>query len=82
MKLDLQDKGIGRTLWLYGERELDHKWMLEQTLQPGSRVLDIGANIGYYAIMEQVLVGDSGEVVAVEPSPSNVRLLRENTAFN
>ncbi len=82
MRLDLGDKGIGRTLWLYGERELDHKWMLEQTLKVGVRVLDIGANIGYYAIMERALVGETGQVVAVEPSPTNVKLLRKNIELN
>jgi FkbM family methyltransferase len=82
MLLDLQDRGISRTLLLFGERELEHKIMLERFLKPGMNVLDIGANIGYYALMELELIGPSGRLVAVEPSPSNVELLRRNLALN
>lgn len=71
MILDLYDKGISRTLILFGERELEHKFMLEQVIKPGMRILDIGANIGYYAIMESLLIGKSGNLIAVEPSKSN-----------
>jgi len=80
--VDLGDRGISRTLMLFGERELDHKAMLERIVRPGSRIFDIGANIGYYAIMESRLVGSKGQVVAIEPSPENVALLRRNLAHN
>ncbi|MBF0159554.1 MAG: hypothetical protein HQL58_08505, partial [Magnetococcales bacterium] len=50
--LDTNDQGISRTLLLFGTRELDHKIMLERVLKPGMSVFDIGANLGYYAIME------------------------------
>ena len=32
MMLDLEDKGISRTLLLFGTRELDHKYLLEQII--------------------------------------------------
>jgi FkbM family methyltransferase len=82
MILDLYDKGISRTLWLFGQRELDHKWILEKTLKPGNKMLDIGSNIGYYALMESELVGVSGELIAIEPSPENVDLLKRNLLLN
>lgn len=80
--LDLEDRGISRTLMLFGERELDHKAMLEQIVKPGMRIFDIGANIGYYAIMESRLVGPAGQIIAIEPSPNNVQLLRRNLSHN
>lgn len=80
--LDLQDKGISRTLLLFGTREREHKYILEKAIRPGMRVFDIGANIGYYAIMELGLLGSSGELVAIEPSLSNVALLKKNLALN
>ena len=80
--LDLEDRGISRTLMLFGQRELEHKVMLERILRPGMRVFDVGANIGYYAIMESKLAGPTGSVIAVEPSPSNVALLQRNLAHN
>lgn len=82
MILDLDDSGISRTLWLFGERELDHKFILSKTLNLGAKVLDIGANIGYYAIMESLMVGNNGSVFAVEPSPDNYVLLKSNLKLN
>lgn len=82
MLLDLEDRGISRTLLLFGQRELEHKIMLERVLRPGMTVLDIGANIGYYALMELRLIGPTGSLIAVEPSPSNVALLKRNLALN
>jgi len=82
MRLDLNDRGICRTLLLFGQRELEHKVMLERVLEPGMTVLDIGANIGYYVLMELNLIGSTGTLVAVEPSPSNIDMLRHNLALN
>lgn len=82
MLLDLEDRGISRTLLLFGRREMEHKLMLEQVLEPGMTVLDIGANIGYYALMELQLIGPQGKLIAIEPSPSNVALLHRNLALN
>jgi FkbM family methyltransferase len=80
--IDLQDRGISRTLLLFGERELEHKAMLERIVRPKMRIFDIGANIGYYAIMESRLTGPDGSVLAGEPSPSNIELLRRNLDLN
>tara|TARA_R110002096_G_scaffold94635_6_gene212941 strand:- start:37631 stop:38587 length:957 start_codon:yes stop_codon:yes gene_type:complete len=82
MSLDLNDPGISRTLLLFGERELDHKIMLERILKPGMSVFDIGANIGYYPLMELGLIGKSGNLIAIEPSPSNIDLLKKNLILN
>jgi FkbM family methyltransferase len=82
MLIDLEDRGISRSLLLFGTREVDHKILLEEIAHPGMRVFDIGANIGYYALMELGLIGESGELIAIEPSPSNVALLRRNLELN
>lgn len=82
MLLDLEDKGISRSLLLFGTREIDHKIILEKVLKPGMAVLDIGANLGYYVLMEMGLVGPKGRMIAVEPSPSNIELLKRNLALN
>lgn len=82
MLLNLEDRGISRNLLLFGKRELDHKIILEQVLRPGMNVLDIGANIGYYVLMELGLVGCLGRVVAVEPSAANLALLKRNLELN
>ena len=60
MILDLHDKGISRALWLFGDRELEHKYLLEKVIKPGMTILDIGSNIGYYPLMELNLIGKKG----------------------
>jgi FkbM family methyltransferase len=82
MDLDPRDKGISRTLLLFGTREAEHRILLERVLKPGMTVFDIGANIGYYALMEKGLIGPTGKVVAAEPAPANAELLRRNLALN
>ena len=83
MMLDMDDMGISRTLMLFGERELEHKYILEKVIEPSMRVLDIGANIGYYVLMEaQCLDKDKGEIIAVEPSIKNIEILRNNLKLN
>ena len=82
MYLDLNDPGISRSLILFGEREIDHKIILEKVLKPSMTVFDIGANIGYYALMELELIGPSGKLLAIEPSPDNVELLNRNLILN
>lgn len=82
MVLDLYDLGLSRVLTFFGTRELDHKLILERELKEGMTVLDLGANIGYYAIMESKLIGDSGFIYALEPHPANVALLKTNIQLN
>lgn len=81
MFLDAQDKGISRTLLLFGKRELDHRYILQSVLEPGMTVFDIGANIGYYVLIESELMGD-GNIIAVEPEPTNIELLKSNLEIN
>jgi len=82
MYLDVYDKGLSIQLIKYRKREMDHKFLLDKTLTKGSVVLDIGANIGYYALMELNLIGPTGHLIAVEPSPWNIDLLKRNLELN
>ncbi len=51
-------------------------------LRPGMTFVDIGANVGYFALMAAHLVGNSGSVLAFEPNPSNVRFLCASALAN
>ena len=55
---------------------------LEAILKPGQQFIDIGANIGLYAILASQLVGDRGRVLAIEPVPSVFSLLSSNITRN
>jgi FkbM family methyltransferase len=51
-------------------------------LRPGIVFLDIGANVGYYALLAASRIGSAGKVLAFEPNPDNCEMLtcsiREN----
>jgi FkbM family methyltransferase len=47
------------------------------SLKPGTRVFDIGANVGYYTKKFAEAVGPSGEVHAFEPVPASASKVRE-----
>jgi len=48
-------------------------------VKPRDRVLDIGANIGYYTVLVAEQIGPLGEVFAIEPNAANLRILKANT---
>ena len=82
MILNLRDKGIHKDLWLHGCREPECTRILKEELSSGMKVIDIGANIGYYALIEASIVGDTGKVYAFEPELKNFTLLRKNVELN
>lgn len=50
--------------------------------RPGEVFLDIGANLGYYAVKVGRIVGASGRVYAFEPNSELFPFVRENIAIN
>lgn len=73
--------GIGRALFVFQGREFDHKWMLEQVLRTGNCIFDLGANIGYYALLEASILEHHCRIFAIEPDPRNIEVLKRNVAF-
>ena len=55
---------------------------LRRELRPGSRALDLGANVGYFTCRMSRFVGPRGNVTALEPDPENLSLLRKNVSEN
>jgi FkbM family methyltransferase len=47
-------------------------------LSPGDNVLDVGSNIGYYALLAADKVGPSGRVIGCEPAPGVFEILQHN----
>lgn len=85
-------RGPGRGLWWragagnhgcwIGSYERDKQALLQRVLQPGSVFYDVGANAGFFSLLASAMVGPAGRVVAVEPLPENVALLRDHIARN
>jgi FkbM family methyltransferase len=72
-----------RPLWelLYELYVLD-VYQRSYKLRKGDIAIDLGANIGVFTVKAARAVGDEGMVVAVEPEPDNLRLLRRNIEVN
>ncbi len=75
---------IHTDLFRYKKREpLCTDYLLNSgVIKKGDIVLDIGANIGYYALAEAKIVGETGKVYAIEPVSSNFKLLKKNINLN
>ena len=55
---------------------------LKDYVKPGMRVLDLGANMGFYTLLLCDLVGPEGHVTAFEPWPRYHEILRRNVDLN
>jgi len=79
MKLNPSMPGLDRDLLLDGIREPVATGYVLNILNADDIVLEVGANIGYYALLEARICK---KVYAVEPHPDNFERLKENIAFN
>jgi FkbM family methyltransferase len=82
MIINKNGKGIHRDLFLKGTRESVSVDIVKELLKEGEIVLEAGANIGYYAILESIIIGKKGIVYAVEPIKENFELLKKNISHN
>lgn len=82
MFLDVGCKGIQKQLIVNGDRETLAVETLRNELKKGDVVLEAGANIGYYVLLESKPIGDKGLIYAVEPSKENYSRLRKNIKHN
>lgn len=88
MELDVQDEGIARDLASWGIREphttrayKNALKRLDQDIDDNITIVDIGANIGYYAFMPLTILDDA-HVIAIEADDQNIRSLRKNIGLN
>ena len=87
LQLDLDAPGIHTDLAVYGTREPEAITYYEQRLQEIAAshgdvlVLDIGSNIGHYALLAANQLPD-GHIVAIEPDLRNIDYLETNVELN
>jgi FkbM family methyltransferase len=63
----LTGEDISRAILSFGYSELALTALMIEFLQPGMRVVDVGAHLGYEAMLASVIVGREGRVVSFEP---------------
>lgn len=81
MYLNFDDKGICPDLMVNKTREVFSTAHFQKIITEDMTIIDIGANIGYYALLESQLA-PKGHVYAIEPVPKNYTLLTKNIALN
>ncbi|WP_231744912.1 FkbM family methyltransferase [Mycobacterium sp. IS-1590] len=69
-------------LYLFGTWEPDMAAFMRRRLRLGDTFIDVGANIGCVSALASRLVGPSGIVVAIEPSPPVIAALQETVSLN
>ena len=82
IRVDPADYAVGHTVARTGSYEPEVSATLRQLIAPGATFVDIGANIGWFSLLAAALVGPTGRVIAIEPNPRNVALLRESAKDN
>jgi len=72
---------FGLTLYRFGFRVPEVR-LIQMLLRPGDVFVDGGAHIGIFTLIAAAAVGASGRVIACEPVPQNLELLKRNLALN
>jgi FkbM family methyltransferase len=68
--------------YLLGTAEVHLQKAIREYVKTGDTVYDIGANLGYVSLSLAKQVGPNGQVIAFEPVPQNIELLRQNIQLN
>jgi len=74
MYVDLRS-AIGRGLFIQKEFDPGFFRPIEKALGPGRTYLDLGANVGFYALLARDIVGETGRVYAFEVDERALRCL-------
>jgi FkbM family methyltransferase len=83
--INMRDRFVSRAIHL-NDYEQKETLFIRKTVRPGMRVLDIGANLGWFTVQMAKLVGPSGHVTSFEPRSDLFhylsRTVRENKFDN
>lgn len=89
MELPVDDPGVARDLLVRGTREAESAEVFKRELRrlrdrvdPPIVSLDVGANIGYFTLMQAAIFGDDGAILSIEPVPENLERLEHNVELN
>ncbi len=73
---------LSSQLFVEGRYDPNEFYFLNQLLSSGMTVIDMGANEGLYTLFAAKRIGDSGIVLAFEPSLREFQRLQDNLALN
>jgi len=68
--------------FILGTYEPEVQALYASLLKPGMVVYDVGAHVGFLAMLAAKLVGPRGRVICFEPLPSNIAAIHHNAELN
>ncbi|HEY2407162.1 MAG TPA: FkbM family methyltransferase [Polyangiaceae bacterium] len=74
--------GRSHSAFILGTHETPIQNLIAAALQKGGVYYDVGANVGFFAVLAAHLLGSSGRVVCFEPMPDNVAHIERNARLN
>jgi FkbM family methyltransferase len=81
MRCELED-WLSQHVFVSGSYEESTADLVSRLVPPGSTVVDVGANVGFYTMLFSRLVGATGRVIALEPMPLALTRLRRHLSMN
>jgi FkbM family methyltransferase len=80
--VDTRDVGFASHVMLDGFWEIWLTQFMVRHIKPGMKVLDVGANFGYYSLLMSDLVSETGHCVCIEPNPAVAEKLEASLSIN
>lgn len=80
--VDTRDVGFATHIILDGYWEMALTQFMARHIRRGMRVLDIGANFGYYSMLMSDLVSADGQCLCIEANPAVAMRLQDSLAIN
>lgn len=80
--VDPQDEHVSAVLIAFGAWEVDIQKVVRRLVRPGMRIVEVGANLGYYTMDMADLAGPTGHVTALEANPRLAAMVRRSAQFN
>ena len=72
----------GRGIYIYRDAVEPELSLLPNLLSKGHVFVDIGSNVGAYALSAAKIVGKKGKIIAIEPFPKIFSDLNDNILLN
>ena len=78
----VKDNGVERSIYNTGTYEKGTLFVIGNILREGDIFVDVGANIGLMSLFATSIVKDTGKIIAFEPNPETLRILKSNIELN
>ena len=83
LKIDpVKDHGVERSIYYTGTYEKGTLFIIGNLLREGDTFVDVGANIGLMSVFASKIVKDRGKIIAFEPNPETLNILKSNIKLN